>query len=335
MSGRGVAIAAVVAMAAGLSTAPAGAQEDVVPPGVSVGGVSVGGLTPAAAAQRIDLAIARPLARRLTIAVGRRRFSLLPRDAGVRVDARALADQAYREGRRRAGPVGTAAFDLPVRVVPARGAAAALVERVAAGVRVPARNSRLIFSLRRIRASRAYPGRRLAGLDALKARVRTALRSWTASRLLRARTVRVRARVGPRLLRARTGAVVTVSRRERKVRLFSHLRFVKSYRVAVGQPAWPTPTGLFHVQSKQVDPAWSVPRRSWAGSQGGQVIPGGSPGNPLKARWIGFAPGVGFHGTADLGSIGGAQSHGCVRMRVRDVKDLYHRVRIGTPVYVR
>ncbi|MDQ6915385.1 MAG: L,D-transpeptidase, partial [Actinomycetota bacterium] len=168
-----------------------------------------------------------------------------------------------------------------------------------------------------------------------KARVWSALTSWTAPRQLSARTTKVRPRVTPRLLRARTGAVVTVSRHERKARLFSHLRFVKSYRVAVGQPAWPTPTGLFHVNSKQVDPAWSVPHQSWAGSQGGQVIPGGSDANPLKARWIGFASGVGFHGTADLGSIGGAQSHGCVRMRIRDVKDLYRRVRIGTPVYVR
>jgi lipoprotein-anchoring transpeptidase ErfK/SrfK len=129
--------------------------------------------------------------------------------------------------------------------------------------------------------------------------------------------------------------VVTVSRHERKARLFTHLRLRRVYRVAVGQPAYPTPTGLFHVYSKQVDPAWSVPRSGWAGSLGGQVIPGGSPANPLKARWIGFGPGVGFHGTADLGSIGGAASPGCVRMRIRDVKDLYRRVRIGTPVYVR
>jgi hypothetical protein len=327
--------AALAALAAAGLAAPAGAQDATIPQGVSVGGVAVGGLTVAAARERIELAIARPLARRVVIAVGRRRFSLLPRDAGVRVDSAALAGEAYREGRRRAGPDGTAAFDLPVRIVPARGAAAGLVERAAAGVRIPARDSQLRFSLRRIWASPAHPGRRLAGGDALKARARTALTSWTAPRLLRARTARVRPRIGPRLLRARTGAVVTVSRHDRRARLFSHLRFVKSYVVAVGQPAWPTPTGLFQVNSKQVDPAWSVPRQSWAGGQGGQVIPGGSDANPLKARWIGFAAGVGFHGTADLASLGGAQSHGCVRMRVRDVKDLYRRVRIGTPVYVR
>jgi L,D-transpeptidase catalytic domain len=330
--------ASILALAVALLVAaPAGAQDDVIPRGVSVGGVAVGGLTRAAARERIDLLIGRPLRRRVVVAVGARRFSLLPRDAGVRVDSRALAEQAYAEGRRRAAssPDGTATFDLAVRIVANRGGTESLMERVAAGVHRPARNSRLRFSLRRIWASPAYPGRRLAGADALKARVRAALTSWLAPRELRARTTRVRPWLTPRRLRVRTGAVVTVSRHERKARLFSHLRFVKSYRVAVGQPAWPTPTGLFHVHSKQVDPAWSVPRRSWAGGQGGQVIPGGSDANPLKARWIGFASGVGFHGTADLGSLGGAQSHGCVRMRIRDVKDLYRRVRIGTPVYVR
>ena len=54
-----------------------------------------------------------------------------------------------------------------------------------------------------------------------------------------------------------------------------------------------------------------------------------------RARWIGFAGGVGFHGTDNPGSIGSAASHGCVRMHVRDVVRLYEWVHIGTPVYVR
>ena len=101
------------------------------------------------------------------------------------------------------------------------------------------------------------------------------------------------------------------------------------------QPAYPTPTGLFHVIAKQVNPSWSVPNSSWAGSLGGSTIPGGSPDNPLKARWIGITGSVGFHGTGDLWSLGSNASHGCVRMRVPDVINLYRRVHIGTPVYIR
>jgi len=169
----------------------------------------------------------------------------------------------------------------------------------------------------------------------LEDRIAAALRSWTAPRFLRAYTVRVTPRIGPRRLRLITGPIVTVSKADRRARLFNHLRQIRSYRVAVGQPAWPTPEGLFHVQSKTVNPAWSVPNSSWAGSQAGQTIPGGAAGNPLKARWIGFAGGVGFHGTDNPGSIGSAASHGCVRMHVSDVVRLYAWVHIGTPVYVR
>ena len=265
-----LALLATAAAAAALSSAPAGAQDDTIPAGVTVGGVAVGGLTREAARARLEQAIARPLRWRLVVYSLGRRYSIMPRAAGAQVDPRALAETAYRLGRQRAsvltpGPDGSippVALDVPVRV-PVRAAAVRdLVGRVARGLYVPARNSELRVSLRRVWASPAHAGRRLAGRSALAARVTRALRSWTGSRLIRARTRRVRPRITPRGLRAITGAVVTVSRHERKARLFTHLRFRKSYSVAVGQPAYPTPTGLFHVYAKQVDPAWSVPRRS-------------------------------------------------------------------------
>ena len=43
---------------------------------------------------------------------------------------------------------------------------------------------------------------------------------------------------------------------------------------------------------------------------------------------------VGFHGTSESGSLGSAASHGCIRMGVDDVIDLYDRVDVGTPVYI-
>ena len=84
----------------------------------------------------------------------------------------------------------------------------------------------------------------------------------------------------------------------------------------------------------QVDPPWNVPQSDWAGDLAGQTIPGGDPSNPLVARWIGFNGSVGFHGTASIGSLGTAASHGCVRMAPADVIDLYDRVAVGTPVLV-
>ena len=78
-----------------------------------------------------------------------------------------------------------------------------------------------------------------------------------------------------------------------------------------------------------------MPNSAWAGSLAGQVIPGGAPNNPLKARWLGIANGVGIHGTAEDWSIGTRASHGCIRMHVSDVIDLYPRVPVGTPVLIR
>ena len=57
---------------------------------------------------------------------------------------------------------------------------------------------------------------------------------------------------------------------------------------------------------------------------------GGSAENPLKARWMGIVGGVGIHGTSAEYSIGTAASHGCIRMRVADVIDLYHEVPVGS-----
>jgi lipoprotein-anchoring transpeptidase ErfK/SrfK len=290
-----------------------------------VGGIGVGGLTRAQVAEVVTDRIARPLAQRLVVAVGSRRFSVIPRDAGVSVKVDLLADRAMR-----------AAPGQDVAVSPTMRARAVpdFVERVRRGAQIAPVNSHVIFSIRRLSASRGRAGRRLAEPSVLAYKVAAALRSWTEPRFLRARTVPVRPRIGPRRLRAITGPIVTVSRAGRRARLFNHLRLVRSYSVAVGQPEWPTPTGLFHVQAKAVNPAWSVPNASWAGSQAGQTIPGGSPDNPLVARWIGVTSSVGFHGTNHPWSIGSAASHGCIRMYPGDVIRLYEWVRIGTPVYI-
>ena len=117
------------------------------------------------------------------------------------------------------------------------------------------------------------------------------------------------------------------------LRFYQHLKLEKSYTIAVGQQGLETPAGLYHAQDKQVDPSWHVPNSAWAGSLAGQVIPPG-PADPLKARWIGIFDGAGIHGTDELSSLGSAASHGCVRMAIPDVIDLYDRVQVGDPIYI-
>ncbi len=102
------------------------------------------------------------------------------------------------------------------------------------------------------------------------------------------------------------------------------------YEVAVGQADWKTPTGEFKIINKIENPAWQHPITK------DEIPPG--PDNPLGTRWIGFwsdgQAQIGFHGTNQEELIGEAVSHGCVRMRNRDIQDLYQRVEVGTAVKV-
>jgi hypothetical protein len=107
---------------------------------------------------------------------------------------------------------------------------------------------------------------------------------------------------------------------------------VKSYGIACGMPQYPTPTGHFRVAYLEKNPTWIPPHSVWA--REAKAIPPG-PGNPLGTRWIGLdSDAVGIHGTPASWSIGSRASHGCVRMRIPDVEDLFDRVNPGTRVSI-
>ncbi len=126
--------------------------------------------------------------------------------------------------------------------------------------------------------------------------------------------------------------VITISKF--RLQLIRDGKPVMTFKIAVGQPAYPTPTGDYYVVNKQSDPTWTPPAGSaWAKGLG--PIPPG-PGNPLGTRWIGTsAPSVGIHGTNAPSSIGTAASHGCIRMRIPDVEKLYEQVSVGMPVQMK
>jgi lipoprotein-anchoring transpeptidase ErfK/SrfK len=129
-------------------------------------------------------------------------------------------------------------------------------------------------------------------------------------------------------------AIIIVNRGAFKLTFYKDLKPVKTYGIAVGQVGLETPAGLYHVQNKAINPAWHVPNSDWAGKLAGTIIPGGTPQNPLKARWMGIFDGAGIHGTDATGSIGSAASHGCIRMLIPDVIELYDQVDVGAPVYI-
>jgi len=136
---------------------------------------------------------------------------------------------------------------------------------------------------------------------------------------------------------AQNATTLVVNREAFKLTVFKNLKAVKSYSVAIGAVGLDTPAGLYHIQNKAVNPAWTEPNSSWVAEKDrGKVVPGGTPENPLKARWLGIFNGAGIHGVdpSEYGTIGHAASHGCVRMRIDDVVDLYPRVPVGAPIFI-
>ena len=274
--------------------------------------------------------------------LGDRRYTLTAAQAGVRVDPRGAIERAYAAGREgsfagrgwRALTGGKVVIDVPVPVSVDRAAISSFVGRIEREQSRKPRDASLKLTLTSVGINGARPGRRLAARDALVARLTRRLTSRTDQRTLRARTVPVAPRITDEDVFDANPVAVTVSREERRARLFRDGELVKTYTVAVGSPEFPTPTGQFVVQTMQRNPSWSVPNSAWAGSLAGETIPGGDPRNPLVARWIGFNGSVGFHGTASAGSLGTAASHGCIRMSPPDVIDLFERVNTGTPVLV-
>jgi lipoprotein-anchoring transpeptidase ErfK/SrfK len=312
--------------------APAAAQtpppEQRIAPGVKAGGLDVGNLTVGEAAVKLQQTSGPKLYNPIAVHLAGRVFRLTPKQSGLKFDTVLTAKRAYYAGRTNPTvdvPLVTSVDEAKVRTF-ARG--------IGREVYLAPRDATIRITLRHIFRRRSVTGRSV-NVKALRASIVGTLANPAASHRLRpARTI-LKARVNASNLARAYGTVITIDRANFKLRLFKHLKFSKSYGVAVGQPAYPTPTGRFSITDKQVNPAWTAPNSPWAGELAGTTTPGGSASNPLRARWMGITNGVGIHGTSEDWSIGSRASHGCIRMHVADVVDLFPRVPVGTPVLIR
>ena len=95
---------------------------------------------------------------------------------------------------------------------------------------------------------------------------------------------------------------------------------IRTYRVSVGVKGHDTPDGAFTIERAEWNPSWRPPPgREWA--RDARFTPPG-PNNPMGRVKLFFAPLYYIHGTPDTANIGQPASHGCVRMRNRDVIEL-------------
>ena len=119
---------------------------------------------------------------------------------------------------------------------------------------------------------------------------------------------------------------VLVSIPDRKLAVIEDGDVIATFEVAVGAAVSPSPTGDFQIENRVSNPTYYHP---------GTVIPAGK-GNPVGTRWVGLSQkGYGIHGTNAPQSVGHAASHGCIRLRNRDIEKLFTMVRVGDVVQIR
>lgn len=112
-----------------------------------------------------------------------------------------------------------------------------------------------------------------------------------------------------------------------------------TYPIGIGRQGWNTPMGLTRIADKKANPSWVVPasiQREHAekGLPLPKIVRSG-PDNPLGyyAMHLGF-PSYLIHGTNKPYGIGMQVSHGCVQLYPEDIKDLFHRVKVGMEVRI-
>jgi lipoprotein-anchoring transpeptidase ErfK/SrfK len=335
------AVVVVLLVGAGAVYAVDRSQSGKIAEGISIEGVDVGGMTAEEASAALRDRVLDPLNQTVTVRAAGKKFTLPPQRAEVAVDVdgsvRAALDRS-REGNVlarawRSVRGGEVDDDVDLSISYSEVSVDRLVDRVAGKVDKPAVDAHVDLESGDITPQKAEKGRAVKR-ERLRRDVQRTLLAVSDDKTVRARTRVVEPKVSTRELAKEYPAILVVDRPSFTLTLYKNLEKVKTYSVAIGAVGLDTPAGLYHIQNKAVDPAWTMPYSDWvAPADRGKVVPPG-PANPLKARWMGIFDGAGIHGTDQTASIGTAASHGCVRMLIPDVIELYDQVPVGAPIYI-
>jgi hypothetical protein len=287
----------------------------VIAPGITIGKVLVGGLTPREATELVRSRFRRPLP------------LVLPSGRKLRVDPTELGGSSLLGPAVRRAAVYRVPLNVPLPVQIGERRLQRFVASLAEDVDREPVDSRVILRHLRPWATKDHPGRKLNQV-LLERELRHALRAHVRDPI----ELPVR-EIAPAVTRDALGEVIVIRRGSKLLQLFDGSKLRRTFRVATGQSSYPTPIGKFEIVNMWRNPWWYPPQGSaWA--EGAEPIPPG-PGNPLGTRWMGIsAPYIGIHGTPDAASIGYSASHGCVRMLVSQAEWLFDQVDVGTPVYI-
>jgi hypothetical protein len=334
-----VAVALVVVLAAG-AFAYDSSQKDKIADGVTVAGVDVGGLDADQAVAKVRHQLLSPLRHSLRVGFDGETWTLPGAKLKVRADIEDAVESAVEDSQDGGLPTRLVRYvtggeldkEVSAQVSYSQPTINRFVRRVAEEVDREAKSATVSASGDSLEVVPAENGRKLRD-NLLERQLEDAVLDAQAPHRLVAKVHATKPEVSTKEVASAYPSYLTLDRSTFTLRLWRHLKLAKTYTVAVGQEGLETPAGLYHIQDKQENPSWHVPNSAWAGDLAGQVIPPG-PSDPLKARWMGIFEGAGIHGTEETASLGSAASHGCVRMSIPDVEELYDLVEVGTPIYI-
>jgi hypothetical protein len=311
------------------------ATADRLLPGVTIAGVDVGEMTRDQAVAAVQAEIDADLGRQIVVEAGDQVWRVTPGELETGAEIEAVVDEALALNEGFAWPERVfrrlmnrpIAHDALVRYRPHVPGIREFVRTAAESVALEPSNASVDYVDGELVLRRPKFGRELAMREAKQA-LRAAVMDGSAMVVLPTQ------RIEPEVGRDDLGHTLVVDLSDLELTLYQGLRKMKAYQVAAGSAQYPTPTGEWTIWDKRENPVWINPAPDGWGASLPDMIPGG-PSNPLGTRALYLdAPGIRIHGTSASYSIGSYASHGCVRMFMSDVEELYEIVPIGTTVHI-
>ena len=122
-----------------------------------------------------------------------------------------------------------------------------------------------------------------------------------------------------------TDTRVVVNAPAYRMDVFDAGRLVKSYKIAIGYPEFPLPTGLRKARTIIFNPTWTPPDEPWVAKMknvsAGKKVEAGSRLNPLGPIKIPIGGPSLIHGGKSPAKLGKFGSHGCVGLTTPQVRD--------------
>jgi lipoprotein-anchoring transpeptidase ErfK/SrfK len=123
-----------------------------------------------------------------------------------------------------------------------------------------------------------------------------------------------------------TGWRIVVDLAARRLRVYHDGRTVRTFQAVIGKSSTPTPTGQFFVEETVQMPV---------GHPGGPFALALSARSNVLQKFEGGPGQIAIHGREDLGgTLGAAESHGCVRLAIANIDWLAARIDPGTPAKI-